>query len=111
MQTRIVVPSLHHRRAKLCRQRLLKKRNVFVHQLLLQVLGAGGDDDARAAAARRGDRGNEISERLAGPRSRFDDQMMLLLKRAQHGFGHVDLAGPMFVLRMSFGDQAIRAED
>src|SRR5438552_540814 len=32
--------------------------------------------------------------------------MLLLLKRAQDGFGHIDLAGPMFVFRMSFGDEA-----
>ena len=41
VQTRIVVSSFHYRRAKLCRQSLLKKRNVFIHQLLLQILGAG----------------------------------------------------------------------
>jgi hypothetical protein len=35
MQAGVIVPALHHRRAKLRRQRLLKKRNVFLHQLLL----------------------------------------------------------------------------
>ena len=56
MQTRVIVPSLHHCCAKLCGQRLLKKRNVFIHQLLLQILGAGRDNYASPAAARRRDR-------------------------------------------------------
>src|SRR5260370_19202576 len=41
MQTGVIVSALHHGGAELCRQDLLKKRNVLVHQLLLQVLCAG----------------------------------------------------------------------
>src|SRR6266404_3065889 len=38
MQTSVVVAAFHDGGAKLCRQNVLKKRNVLVHQLLLQVL-------------------------------------------------------------------------
>ncbi len=41
MQAGVVVPSFHDGGAKLRGQHVLKKRNVFVHQLLLQILGAG----------------------------------------------------------------------
>ena len=41
MQAGVVVTSLHDRGAKLCGQDVLKKRNVFLHQLLLQIFGSG----------------------------------------------------------------------
>jgi hypothetical protein len=34
-----------------------------------------------------------------------------LLKRAQHRLSHLDLAGPVFVFRMSAGNQAFRPKD
>ena len=104
MQTGVVVAALHHGRAKFCRQDFLKKRDVLIHQLLLQIFGAGRDHYAGAAPARRRDRGHEISERLAGAGAGFDDQVLLLLEGAQHGLSHFDLAGAMLVFRMSFGD-------
>jgi len=104
MQTRVVVATLHDRRAKWFRQNVVQKRNVFVDQLLLEILRAGRDDYARAAATRRRDCGHQISERLAGAGAGFNDQMMFLLKRAQHRLSHFDLAGPVLVFRMSITD-------
>ena len=104
MQASVVVPPLHDRGAKLRRQHVLKKRNVLLHQLLLQVFGPGRDDYARAAAARRSDCRHQIRERLAGAGAGLDDEMTLLLKRTQHGFGHLNLAGAMFVLGVGFGN-------
>jgi len=34
----------------------------------------------------------------------FDDQMTPLFERAHDGFGHLNLAGPVFVFRMGLGD-------
>src|SRR5712692_11088965 len=91
MQTCVVVTALHGRGAKLLWQNVVKKRNVFVDQLLLQILCARRDDDARAATARRRDRRYQISERLAGAGAGFDDEVMLLLKRAQHRLSYFTL--------------------
>jgi len=41
MQTRVVVAAFHDRGTKRFRQNVVQKRNVFVDQLFLQVLGAG----------------------------------------------------------------------
>ena len=54
---------------------------------------------------------HQIGERLARAGAGFDDQVSLLLKRAQHRRRHFDLAGPVFVFRMSLGDQAFRPKD
>ena len=69
-------PSCSRRSACLRRwdKRLLQKRNVFVEELLLQLLGSGRDDDALAGANHR----QQIRQCLAGPRAGFDDQVPLL---------------------------------
>jgi len=41
MQARVVVAAFHDRGAKRFRQNVMQKRDVFVDQLLLQILGAG----------------------------------------------------------------------
>ena len=45
------------------------------------------------------------------PGARFDDEVTLLLKRAHHRRRHFNLARPVFVFRMSLGDQAFRPKD
>ena len=111
MQATVIASPLHHRRAKLFRQHLLKKRKVFVHQLLLQILRPGRDHHASAAAAGRRYCGHQIRERLARAGPSFDNQMMFLFEGAKHRLSHFNLARPMLVFGMGFGDYAIRAED
>src|SRR5207245_8037906 len=65
MQTGVVVTAFHHCRAKLLRQNIEEKRNVFLEQLLLQVLGAGRVDDPPSRGRCRRDRRHLLREPLA----------------------------------------------
>ena len=86
---------------------LLEKRNVLEEELLLQVLGAGGDHDALAGE----DRGNQVGERFAGAGAGLDDQVLAVRERGFHGLGHVQLAGAEFVVRMPLGKRAVAGEE
>jgi hypothetical protein len=86
---------------------LLKERNVLEEELLLQVLGAGGNHDALAGE----DRGNQVSQRLAGARAGFHDQMFAVGQRRFHRFGHGQLAGTIFVIRVPLGKRAVPREE
>ena len=55
-----------------------EERDVLEEELLLQVLGAGGDDDALLAFAGQAQGGQQIGQRLAGPGAGFDDQVALV---------------------------------
>src|SRR5687768_567297 len=88
----------------------MEKRDVFLHQLFLQVLCSSGDDDAAIATESSRDCGNEISERLTGPRSSLDDQVSLLFKRSHHRLRHLDLARSIFIFRMRLRDQSLRTK-
>ena len=52
-------------------QQALQERNVLIEELLLQILGAGGDDDALADC----ESPEQIGQRLAGTGAGFDDQV------------------------------------
>ena len=58
-------------------QVLLEERNVLEEELLLKILGAGGNHDALAGK----NRGNQIRQRLAGAGAGFDDQVLLFGER------------------------------
>src|SRR6185369_13748080 len=81
VETDVVAAAFHVGRREGFRQHLLEKWNVFLHQLFLQILRAGGNDDAPVATEGRGNGGDEISERLSRAGTRLDDEMPLLLKR------------------------------
>ena len=104
LQAGIVGAPFHVAGRELSRQHPLKKRNVFLHQLLLQILRPRRDDDATPARRRRRDCRNEIRERLARACARFHNQVTLLLERAQHCLCHLNLARTIFVFRMSASD-------
>ncbi len=61
-QAEVVRPALHDRDAQLAAEGAGEDRDVLLDELLLEVLGAGGDDHAAAEL----DRGEEIRESLAG---------------------------------------------
>ena len=91
----IILPPLHQRDAHL-REQLLEKRNVFVEELLLKVLGSGGDDRAQAAAQQR----HQVRQRLAGAGARFHNQVLAVFQRRLHALRHLELPRPEFVIRM-----------
>jgi hypothetical protein len=101
LQAGVVAAPLHVSGCELFRQHSLKKGNVFLHQLLLKIFCAGGDDYSLAARDGGSNGRHKVGERLTRARARFHNQMALLMKSAQHGFGHLNLAGPVLVLRMS----------
>jgi hypothetical protein len=106
LATEIVVASFHVADAKgaiaVGEERLLKKWNIFVKQLLLQVLGAGGDDDAFARADRR----HKISERLSSTGSGLDDQVAPFFNGLFDCLCHLQLAAAKLVRGMSAGEQS-----
>ena len=69
----IIAAALHVADAQLA-EMLAQERNVFEEELLLQGLGAGGDDDALARANDR----QQVRQRLAGAGARFDDEVPAL---------------------------------
>ena len=111
VQTKIIVTAFHVGRRERLGQDALEKRNVFLHQLFLQIFRAGGNDHATIAAKRRGNCGNEISERFASACSRLDDQMSLLFKRAHHRPRHVNLARSIFIFGMRPRNQSLRTKN
>ena len=97
----VVVAALHVADLERPRKVLLQERDVLEEELLLQVLGAGGDHDALAGEQRR----HQVGERLAGARAGFDDQVALVGQGRFHGLGHLHLAGPEFVIGMPLGER------
>ena len=82
---------------------LLQKRNIFVEELLLQVLRSGGDHHALA----RKQRGNKIRESLAGSRAGVHQQLLLLRQRGFHRLRHVEFALAELVARVPFRQQTM----
>ena len=103
----VVVAALHVTHTQGACEVLLEKRNVFEKELLLQILGARGDHDALAGE----DGGDQVGQRFAGARTGFHDQMLAVLERRGHRFGHGQLAGPVFIIRMPFGKCAVPPEE
>ena len=88
----VVGAALHVADAQVAQQRF-EKRNVAEVELVLQRLGAGGDDDALAGAQG----GQQIGQGFAGAGAGFDDQVAAFGERAFDGLGHFQLAGAVFV--------------
>ncbi len=88
-------------------QERFEKGDVAEEELLLQGLGAGGDDDALAGAQG----GQQVGEGLAGAGAGFDDEVALLGESALDGLGHLELARAVLVgQRGSRKDAAGREE-
>ena len=84
----VVVAALHVADLERPREVLLQKRNVLEEELFLQILGAGGNDDALAGEHR----GNQVGQRLAGAGAGLDDQVPLVGERGFDGLRHLELA-------------------
>src|SRR5438046_9368814 len=95
LPAQVVFASLHVANAQLP-QMLFKKRNVLKEELLLQILSAGGDNHPLPAA----NRGQQISKSLSRSGTGLDDQVLALLYGLLHGFRHLQLAPPKFIMWM-----------
>ena len=82
---------------------LLQERNVFVEELFLQVLGAGGDHHSLAREEGR----DQIGERFAGAGARVHQQVAFLVERGFYRFGHFELAGAKLIARVPIRQHAL----
>jgi len=85
----------------------LEKRDVLEEELLLQVFGASGDDDAFAGE----DGGDEIGERFAGAGAGLDHEVLAIGESGFDGLGHLELAGPKLIIRMPLGKRPVAGEE
>ena len=99
LQAEVVAAALHARGRERHRQHAGEQRQILGEDLLLQVLGAGRDDDALAAQDRR----HEVGERLAGAGAGLDEEHAAVLERVGDRRGHAALA----VARLE-GDERLR---
>src|SRR5579864_2457827 len=74
-------------------ERLLKKRDILIEELLLQVFGTGRNNDTCARADHR----HQICQRLSRAGPRFDDQMPPLCNCLLDGLRHLQLSPTEFV--------------
>ena len=86
---------------------LLKEWDILEEELFLQVLGAGGNNHAFAAADHR----QKISQGLARSRSGLNDQVPLLAQRFFHRFRHLQLATTELVIRVRLAEQSSGGEE
>ena len=111
LAAQIVVAPLHVADVQLAfavgKKRLLEKRNIFVEELFLQILGSGGNDHALA----RANHGHQVSQRLAGAGAGFDDQVTLLFQRLLDRLRHLQLSAAKFVGRMRARKHSARREE
>ncbi len=84
-----------------------KERNVFLEQLLLKADRVGGDDHLFLRVDRRHDRRDKIGEALADAGAGLDHQMVSLVDGKGDRFGHLELFGPVLVVRQSARDRAV----
>ena len=89
----------------------LKKGNVLEVELLLQVLGAGGDDDTLATLAGEAECGQQVGEGFAGAGTSFDDEVPLVFECAFDGGCHFILAAAVFEGERGLGEDAAGREE
>src|SRR5437660_8519000 len=91
LAAQVIVASFHAADAKLAitfgKEGLLKKWNVFLEKLLLQVLGPCRNDHALTRADHR----HEVSECFSCSGSSFDDEMAALFDGFFHCLRHLQL--------------------
>ena len=88
-----------------------KEGDVFEVELFLEVLGAGGDDDALALPAGEAERGQEIGESFASAGTGFDDEVALVVEGGLDGLGHLVLAGTVLEGEGGAGEEARGGEE
>ena len=84
-----------------------QERDVLVDELLLQVLGAGGDHHAPAQL----DRGQQVGEGLAGAGARLGQQHAAVRQDVAHGLRQLLLGRTLLVSREGAGECSTRPEE
>ena len=87
MEAQIVAAPLHVGRLEVHAERLAEHGQILEIDLLLEVLGAGGDEDALETEDRR----HQVGEGLAGASARFDEQHAAVTEPRGDGGGHRQL--------------------
>ena len=87
-------------------ERVTQRRDVLEVDLLLEILGAGGDEHALAAQ----DGGHEIGERLAGAGPGLGEQDAAAREHLRHRGGHFDLPGARLEVRHRTGKRSVGRE-
>ena len=85
--------------------------DVLEVELLLEVFGAGGDDDALLVLAGEAEGGEEVGEGFAGAGAGFDDEVTLVLEGLFDGSGHVVLAGAVLEGERGAGEESAGGEE
>ena len=107
---KVVGAALHDGNAQRAEQRL-EERDVLERELLLQILGAGGDDDALAGFAREAQGGQQVGQGLARAGAGFHDKVAAVFEGLLDGLGHGDLAGALLEVQRGAGKQAAGREE
>ena len=107
MQAEIVRAPLHVGGGERHVERFAQRRDVLEVDLLLQVLGAGGDEHALPAQDGR----DEIRQRLPGAGAGFRQEDAALFEHARHAVGHGRLTVARFVRRHRPGERSAGAKD
>jgi hypothetical protein len=103
----VIRTALEQRDAHRAPERRGNRRQVAVKELILQGPRAGRDDDPATGQQRW----HEVRERLAGARSRFDDQLPAIFKRCRDVFGHGDLLQARRIRGQRARQRSVRTED
>ena len=106
MEAQVVAAPLHAGRGERHAERVPQHRQVLEKDLLLKVLGAGGDEDALAAEDRR----HQIGEGLAGAGARFREQHAPVSQDCGDGLGHLHLTGASLEPFERLRQRAVRRE-
>ena len=106
VQAEVVAAPLHVRGAEVDAERFPQVRQVLVEDLVLQVPGAGRDEDAPSAE----DGGHEVGQGLAGSGARFRQQHAAGLQHARRGGRHAPLARPRLERRHRARQRAVLGE-
>ena len=107
MQAQVVGAAFHQRRRERDAERLLQRGQILEEDLLLEILGAGGDQHAMAAQDRR----DQIRERLSRAGSRFGQQRPAGFDDRRDRLGHAPLAVARLVAVEDAGERAALGKD
>ena len=92
-------------------QGLEEQRDVLRHDLLLQVDGVGGNDDAAVLLQREAERGQEVGQRLPGAGARLGHEVLLLVEGLGDGPHHRHLLGAVLEAAEDAGEGACRTKE
>lgn len=89
----VVGAPLQHRKTEIHRKHLLQDRQVFLHQLLLQIDGVGGNHRLLLATNGKQNGRDQVGKTFTDTGAGLHQQMTPILKGRGHGHGHLLLLG------------------